>query len=564
LYEACLERMQLFVDDLERSGQKHSPDKFADFKEILADVSKHPNAKYFIYKSIIINNLFGVDIMDEAIEICKLRLFLKLVAQVDTVERIEPLPDIDFNIRAGNTLVGFATLDEVKKAVKSKFDFDNTLHKITEKAEEVERLFLRFRQQQTSLGGDVTADDKAVLSARLKKLEEELNGFLSGEYGIDSANKAQYETWSNSHKPFHWLIDFYGIIKNGGFDVIIGNPPYVEYASVRNQYQVANLLTMESGNLYSFCTERSVGLLHPMGRISFIVPLSLFCTPNMISAQKFIQQSTGLGFVSYYSNRPDQLFEGAQNFLSIFVLSKNRSHGEFKLSATKLMRWSSEIRNYLFSVLEYVEVTKNNNLPDYAYPKFHSSLENQIAKKLFSVRSKISHIASESGRSSKKFTYCYGGVYWTKARDFDSPVVKDGKPATSTADRPVYIKDSRLDPTVASAILNSTLHFWFWVNFSDCRNKTYKVMLDLPFSVDFLSKDNNLMKLGRALMKEYRANAKRRIRRGKGGTTEFDEFYPKKSKPLIDEIDRELAAYYGFTEEELDFIINYDIKYRMG
>jgi len=40
--------------------------------------------------------------------------------------------------------------------------------------------------------------------------------------------------------------------------------------------------------------------------------------------------------------------------------------------------------------------------------------------------------------------------------------------------------------------------------------------------------------------------------------------YPKSSKPIIDEIDRVLAARYGFTEEELDFIINYDIKYRMG
>src|SRR5207245_2660532 len=42
-------------------------------------------------------------------EICKLRLFLKLVAQVNPEEKIEPLPDIDFNIRAGNALVGFAT-----------------------------------------------------------------------------------------------------------------------------------------------------------------------------------------------------------------------------------------------------------------------------------------------------------------------------------------------------------------------------------------------------------------------------------------------------------------------
>lgn len=48
------------------------------------------------------------------------------------------------------------------------------------------------------------------------------------------------------------------------------------------------------------------------------------------------------------------------------------------------------------------------------------------------------------------------------------------------------------------------------------------------------------------------------------GRVEYDEFYMKKSKPIIDEIDKALAKHYGFTEEELDFIINYDIKYRMG
>jgi len=48
------------------------------------------------------------------------------------------------------------------------------------------------------------------------------------------------------------------------------------------------------------------------------------------------------------------------------------------------------------------------------------------------------------------------------------------------------------------------------------------------------------------------------------GKVEYDQFFPRKSKPIIDEIDRVLAQHYGFTAEELDFIINYDIKYRMG
>src|SRR5260370_1314040 len=134
--------MQSMVSDRDRLDEQLRPherratqQRYTDFRTMLREAEKHPNRRYFILKSIIINNLYGVDIMEEATEICKLRLFLKLAAQVegDTTKPnfgLEPLPDIDFNIRAGNTLVGFATYDEVKKVISSKLDFDNTLERI--------------------------------------------------------------------------------------------------------------------------------------------------------------------------------------------------------------------------------------------------------------------------------------------------------------------------------------------------------------------------------------------------------------------------------------------------
>jgi hypothetical protein len=105
LYEACLDRMEGFVEDAKKLGKPVD----ADFAKVLDEVGRHHSRRYFIYKNIILHNLFGVDIMAEAVEICKLRLFLKLVSQVDGGRELEPLPDIDFNIRAGNTLVGYAT-----------------------------------------------------------------------------------------------------------------------------------------------------------------------------------------------------------------------------------------------------------------------------------------------------------------------------------------------------------------------------------------------------------------------------------------------------------------------
>ena len=86
LYSDCLERMERFVEELAHTP--HHPEQYSDFKKVLAQIAKHPSDRYFILKSIIINNLFCVYIMVEAVEICKLRLFLKLVAQVEAVGQI--------------------------------------------------------------------------------------------------------------------------------------------------------------------------------------------------------------------------------------------------------------------------------------------------------------------------------------------------------------------------------------------------------------------------------------------------------------------------------------------
>ena len=76
-----------------------------NLKSWLADIrKKHSSINYYIKKSIITDNLYGVDIMEEATEIAKLRLFLALVASASSVDELEPLPNIDFNIMAGNSL----------------------------------------------------------------------------------------------------------------------------------------------------------------------------------------------------------------------------------------------------------------------------------------------------------------------------------------------------------------------------------------------------------------------------------------------------------------------------
>ena len=115
----------------------------------------------------------------------------------------------------------------------------------------------------------------------------------------------------------------------------------------------------------------------------------------------------------------------------------------------------------------------------------------------------------------------------------------------------------------AFCVLNSQLIYWSWVIQGDCYRFTKTDALSI--SVHDFSKNEVYCNLHKLLLDSYAENSQIKSKTARNGIiTDEMQFNPKKSKPIIDEIDKVLAAHYGFTDEELDFIINYDIKYRMG
>ncbi|MDI6769027.1 MAG: Eco57I restriction-modification methylase domain-containing protein [Anaerolineales bacterium] len=567
LYEACLERMQAFVDELDAasaSGVAHRPEKYADFKKVLAEIEHHPNRRYFILKSIIVDNLYGVDIMDEAVEICKLRLFLKLVAQVERVEQVEPLPDIDFNIRAGNTLVGFAAKEDVRRAVemtsagqmKLVSTEDNAiLKRIEEKAQDVERLFGLFRQQQTELGGEVRPEDKAELQRRLKELGDELNIHLARQYGIHNYRSVEFDKWRESHKPFHWFLEFYGIMQNGGFNVIIGNPPYVEYNKVKNEYLILFYETEECGNLYAYVVERNKNLLSKNGRSGMIIPHSAFCTDRM---KPIIEQfKHGISWISTYDIRPAKLFVGVDQRLAIYVQMQSSKNNVY---STKYHRWNEEARQHLFEQLQYIEVG------DFAYSnsfaKAGKRIENILWQKIHEKK-----LLREDLFGRSKLYFHNAPRYWIRATTF-APYFwneRDGEKLSNQV-KELNVADATT-AKVLTSVLNSNLFYWWFVLLSDCRHLNRREVELFPVSLSQMSSEIkvDLAKLCESLMDEYqKSSVRKETEYQTTGRVVYDEYYPRYSKPIIDEIDRALARHYGLTAEELDFIINYDIKYRMG
>ena len=116
------------------------------------------------------------------------------------------------------------------------------------------------------------------------------------------------------------------------------------------------------------------------------------------------------------------------------------------------------------------------------------------------------------------------------------------------------------------AIYHSSLFYWFTYSFSDCRNINKPEIEDFQIDLERCRQElgDLIAKLSLRLSTNLQSNSQFLEYNYSSGRRRFQAFYPRKSKPIIDEIDKVLARHYGFTEEELDFIINYDIKYRMG
>jgi len=204
---------------------------------------EHPSIGYFIKKRIITDNLFGVDIMEEATEIAKLRLFLALVAAVDHVDQLEPLPNIDFNILAGNSLIGLMHVDD------GEFNQRNAQGNLFRRSyqeilKEKNRLIGQYRHA-TSYGEDLTTLRDNIQRKKAEALAT-LDQILLDEFGKHLGIKFEQATWDAAKHtegkptkraltladiralhPFHWGYEFDEIInKRGGFDAIITNPPW--------------------------------------------------------------------------------------------------------------------------------------------------------------------------------------------------------------------------------------------------------------------------------------------------------------------------------------------------
>ncbi|MFB8794859.1 MAG: DNA methyltransferase [Microcoleus sp.] len=237
--------------------------------DLLKDIEKeHTSLNYYIKKRIISDNLYGVDIMPEAVEIAKLRLFLALVSAAQNVNDLEPLPNIDFNIMAGNSLIGLLRVDDAE--YEGSGTQLNLFHKTYRQVlEEKNRLISIYRHATTysqnlqSLRDEI-AEKKApaieninkILLEDFKELKIKFEqAQISGKPIKRTLTLADIEAL----KPFHWGYEFDEILhQRGGFDAIITNPPWEIFKPDAKEFfaSYSNLVTKKKMDIKSFEKEQ--------------------------------------------------------------------------------------------------------------------------------------------------------------------------------------------------------------------------------------------------------------------------------------------------------------------
>lgn len=246
----------------------------------LCSVTQKNIDKYVLKRYAIMNSIYGVDLDPGAVEIAKLRLFLSLIIEEDEYDRIEPLPNLDFKIMQGNSLIEEfygINLDINKKTVQGN---------LFEDVNKIDELINNLYQAQTIFSSESNLKKKKELKIIVENCIINIFMFKYNEKKniSDISSEQMYEDIEdlihkkNPRNFFPWKLYFADIFrKKGGFDIVIANPPYVV---IKKNNPLTNIYDWNN-DLYLMFFEISIKkLLKNGGFLSFITPRYVLVNQN--------------------------------------------------------------------------------------------------------------------------------------------------------------------------------------------------------------------------------------------------------------------------------------------
>ena len=367
---------------------------FVDYKPGLPESQRVQEAIFHEKQTLIENCLFGVDLNPNSVKICRLRLWIELLkhAYYKSENQLETLPNIDINIKCGNSLISRFDLDsDLKTALrKSKWTIDGyRLAVMSYRNAESKEHKRKMQQLINDIKGDFEAEihnnDPRV--RRKNKLTGQLNE-LTLQTRLFEQTPKEKAAWNKEVKKltadirkleqeietirgnrifenaFEWRFEFPEVLDNEGnfigFDAVIGNPPYGISLDV-NATQYANNnyeLPVKSADSYALFIEKGVQLLKPLGVLSMIVPTGWYSGTSMAPLRKYFSKYTD---PESFANLPYDVFDEAWVDTTIFITSK-------RAEETSLPRKDS----HKVKIFNFPKRFKINNLNDFEEVAFES------------------------------------------------------------------------------------------------------------------------------------------------------------------------------------------------
>ena len=313
-------------------------------------------------QTIIENCLFGVDLNPNSVKICRLRLWIELLknAYYKNETELETLPNIDINIKCGNSLISRFALDaDLKQALKksaSKWTIDSYRIAVDtyrnaqskEQKREMERL---INEIKTNFRSEISLNDPKA--KRLRTLNGELFSMIN-QGQLFELSKKEKDEWNakvaklttetkkleseieeiKSNKiyenAFEWRFEFPEVLNDNGdfvgFDVVIGNPPYIRQEEVKElsgYFQSKFQSFSGKSDIYVFFYENSINLLKPNGVINYITSGKFFEASYGKPLIEFLLNSTEIIEIINFNDLP--VFEGATAYpLIYFAIKKSK------------------------------------------------------------------------------------------------------------------------------------------------------------------------------------------------------------------------------------------------
>lgn len=314
-------------------------------------------------QTIIENCLFGVDINPNSVKICRLRLWIELLKNAyyktdSNYTELETLPNIDINIKCGNSLISRFALDaDLRPALsKKQYSIDNYRHAVQtyRNAENKQQ-----KRDMEKLINDIKGNFKTTLQG-INPKKKKLRGFEADIYNLENQTSLLPETATEKkarekkiiklnndidklkaeiediesgkiyENSLEWRFEFPEVLNEQGvfvgFDVIIGNPPYIRQEEIKEfkpKLQETYKCYTGIADLFVYFYERGLQLLKPQGLLTYISSNKYFRAAYGEKLRELLRDTTTIYDLIDFGDFP--VFEEAIAYPSIISLSKIKS-----------------------------------------------------------------------------------------------------------------------------------------------------------------------------------------------------------------------------------------------